>query len=77
MLVQDEPSLPTEFYDILRLGEVLFRQPKLLNTDALDLEMIGYLGKDRLIDLQRHFDSTVTVYAILILLIQHFLFYII
>lgn len=75
MFIQDEPSLPAEIDDILRLGEVLFRQPKLLNTDALDLQMIGYLGKDRLIDLQWHFDSTVTVYAILILLIQHFLFY--
>lgn len=44
MLVQDQPSLPAEVYDVLRLGEVLFRQPKLLNTDALDLQVIGYLG---------------------------------
>lgn len=75
MFVQDEPSLPAEVDDVLRLCEVLLGQPKLFNTDALDLQMVGYLGKDGVIDLQRHFDSAVIVNAILILLIQHFLFY--
>ena len=77
MLIQNQPSLPAKVYDVLRLGKVLFRQPKLLNTDALDLQVIGDLSEDGLIDLQWQFDCAVAVNAILILLVQHFLFYII
>jgi hypothetical protein len=74
VIVKDEAALLAEVDDVFRTGKVFVRKPELLNSDALDLKVVGNLADDGLVHLDWETFSTTAVNVILVLLVQHFLF---